>query len=483
MTTRLDRRSSASAWGMTVSMLLSACSVGPRYTQAPSVAHEQKFLRAEPRYLGAEPVIANWWAVFGDLELSRLIGLALSQSPDVEAAAARLSKARMIARLERAGEFPKLSATAAALRSNASLNSGGSSSSSGPGSGGLDFYFTGFDASWELDFFGKSRSMLKAARARDEIADAEIENVRVSLAAEVGRKYIELRAHQLDLALLQRICELEHAALDLVGQRRARGVASELDLERARSRAETAAALAIPVRQELQESLDGIAVLTGEAPGTLDAELAQPRPLPELPDRVDTGDVAAMLRRRPDIRAAEREIAARTAMVDVRTAELFPSASLLGSIGYGSNSIGGLVNDASSIYLAAPVLRWDFLDFGANRARLGQSMADRDESVAIYKGVVLRALQDAESSLSRFGAQRSATFSLERIKSSADRETELALQRRRAGTLSELGLLDAKREQLDAERNLLESRAILAERFIGLQKSLGLGWQRDGSSN
>jgi len=463
---------------------VAACAVGPKYEGPPLVAHADHLVR------GGEEVTApvnppvhpagNWWESLGDPELERLIKLALADSPDIDAAEARLRKARSVARQQRAAQLPKISADALALRSNASLSSSDSSSGSGNGSssGDLEFYNLGFDASWEIDFFGGSRSSRRAAGAQVEASRAELEDLHVSLAAEVGRVYVGVRGQQQRLGLLQHSADMEREILGLTEQRRSRGVASDFDVERTRAQYENTRALLIPLQQGIQEALDGLAVLTGRAPGTLDEELTQAQPLPQLPASVDVDDPADILRRRPDIRAAERRLAARTSIVGRRTADLFPKVSLLGSVGFGGNSTSQLFSDDSLIWLVAPVLRWTFLDFGGNKARLNEAEADRDEAIASYKSTVLGALQDAETSLSRFGNRRQSVVTLQRVKSSADRAAELAQQRRNAGALSQIDFLDTERTRVSAEQDLAQSQTELVQSFIALQKSLGLGWER-----
>ncbi len=471
-------------------VFLSACTVGSPYRPPPAVAHEARFARADsvsPRVEspGVEsPGVAtpgvetpgvsqasSWWRSLADAELERLITRALAQSPDIDAGLARLQKARMTLREAGAAELPKFSAAGSALRSDANLSTT---------TRGLQFYFAGFDASWEVDLFGRARSGRAAAAAQSDAMEAELSNLEVSLAAEVARTYVELRANQALLDLVHRSLDTEQRMFDLTLQRRAQGAASDLEVERLRTLVESTRGMAIPAEQGIEQSMDALAVLTGSPPGTLDAELAAPTPLPDLPASVSIGDPAEMLRRRPDVRAAERQIAARTALRQVRVAELFPQVNLLGSIGYGSNSLGGLFHDASLIFFAAPVLQWNFLDFGASRARVGEAAADVDEALALYRKAVLGALQDAEDSLSRFGHARQTVMSLEHVRDSAERAAQLAAQRRTAGALSVIDQLDTERTRLTAEEDLLRSRAALVEEFIGLQKSLGLGWERGG---
>ncbi len=345
----------------------------------------------------------------------------------------------------------------------------------GAGGGSLNLYNAGFDATWELDLFGGVRRAEESARAQTESVQAALEDARVSLAAEVARVYVGLREQQAQKAIAERSAEIEARMVDISSQRRDRGVESDLDLERLRAQLEQTRAALVPIRGQIEESLDRLAVLTGREPGTLDAELSPAAAPPELPIDIAVGDPAQMLRRRPDVREAERRLAAQNAVIGQRTADLFPKLNLIGVIGWGATDLNHLFDSTTS--LAAPMLQWNALDFGRTRARIAQATAGRDEAAAQYETTVLNALQDAETSLSRLGHAREDVMVLARVKASADRAAALTEQRQRAGVASVADVLDTERTRQSAEQNLESARAQLTLAYVSLQKSLGLGWE------
>ena len=230
------------------------------------------------------------------------------------------------------------------------------------------------------------------------------------------------------------------------------------------------------VSAQVEQSLDRIAVLIGREPGFVDADLARAAPLPLVPARVPVDDPAAMLRRRPDVRAAERQIAAATARIGATTAQLFPSVSLLGFIGLGAPSLGDLkLDDYTAI--GTPMLRWNFLNFGRGRAQIRQAEAGRDETLAQYQQTVLQALQDAESALATFRGKRGALGERIAGERSATQAAALVRQRYARGAASLIDLLDSQRQLNSARQQLTQSRADLANGYVAIAKSLGLGWR------
>jgi NodT family efflux transporter outer membrane factor (OMF) lipoprotein len=297
----------------------------------------------------------------------------------------------------------------------------------------------------------------------------------------VVQAYVGLRDEQQRLALATQSAALEQQMLTLTDQRRASGAASEADVERLRTQLESTRGTAIPLQAQVEASLDQIAVLTGQEPGSLDTELAAPAPLPDVPARVAIGDPASLLRRRPDIRKAERMLAANNAQIGQQIANYFPKVNLLGNVGFASTDIGSLFNGSNFTPVVAPILQWNILDFGRTAAKVDQAKAGRDEASAKYQAAVLAALQDAEGSLSRYGRQRDSVISLEGIKASADRSLTLVQQRYGRGAASLIDLLDAERTRMSADANLIAGRAQLVVDFAALQKSLGLGWSTASS--
>ena len=456
---------------------LAGCVVGPSYSGPPDVAggNVHAFRRADATAVSSEPV-ARWWAALRDPELDHLVQAALASSPTVAAAEARLRQARAQLRGQRANGLPNSDASAAYLRTRNLTSLLGSGSTSSSSSGALNFYALGFDATWELDLFGGNVRAVQAAAAVAQSSQARLAAVRVSLSAEVGQAYVQLRDAQQRLRLTQRNIDVEARILALYELRRAGGTASDLDVARLTNQLDTTRATLAPLRAAVVEQLDRLAVLVGCAPGALDAELSAPAPVPPPPARVVVGDPVALLQRRPDIVAAERTLAARTASVGQSIAATFPKVNLLGEIGFAALNPETLVSGAGFSYLVAPVLQWDPWDFGRNQARIGAARAARDEAEADYRSTVLSALEDAEDSLARYAEQRNAVTDLARAQASAEQVYALTEIRLRGGTADTTDVLDADTRRIQAELDYSRALAELTDDYVALQKSLGLGW-------
>jgi len=298
----------------------------------------------------------------------------------------------------------------------------------------------------------------------------------VSLTAEVGQAYVNLRDRQQRIVLARQAAERQRAMLKLTEQREAAGTASALDVERLRGLVEQSDAAILPLTAERDAYLNALAVLAGEAPGALDALLGEVRAVPLPPAEVAVGDPAALLQRRPDVRAAERQLASATAKIGVAEAAKFPRLSFMGLIGIGGSKPGDLFDLGNISAIAAPQLSWNFLDFGRNAARVGQAEGARDEAAAQYRGAVLGALRDAEDSLSRYAARRLTVASAARSLATADRSARLMRQRFDAGTATLIDVLDAERQRVSAEQALSQATAAMTADYVALQKALGLGW-------
>ncbi len=477
--------------------LVSGCTMGPDYKgppASPGSTPAAGFVRAEPDFVTAEPHVAEWWTAFNDATLNDIERRALSSSPSVAVAQARLRQARATLRLDRANRTPALGAQGMYVHAelpNLDLgslsgegsgggNSGGSANAGAPDLGSLDFFNLGFDASWEIDLFGGSRRTVEASRASVEAAQANVADAQVQLTADIAQAYVNLRDRQAQLALSQRTAALQQQMLGLVQQRRSRGASSDLDVERLQTQLRATQAQAVPIEAEIVALKNALAVLAGDRPGALDTVLDPPSPVPLPPAQIAIGDPEQMLKRRPDIRAAERNLAASTAQIGVAEASRFPRISLMGMIGLGGTSPSDLVDLDNLTALAMPRLQWQFLDFGRGKARVGQAEGRRDEAEAQYRQAVLGALRDAEDALARFGSRRRAIASLEQVRASAQRASELMQQRQRAGTATLIDALDAERQRVVAEQNVATAVAALTNDFVALQKALGLGWSDAG---
>lgn len=472
---------------------LAGCVVGPNYAGPPTVATGAEG-GAPFRRIGDLPVQplaadAAWWQAFSDPMLDGLIDQALKTSPSIAIAEARLRRSRAMVRQNEANLLPSAGVSASYLRyrlplsglgdiseaiGNTDGTQGEAASLPDDASGGL--WSAGFDATWEIDLFGGRRRQRDSSRAQAEAAEAQLADAQVSLAAEVSQAYIDLRDHQQSLILSQRSSALEQRSLALTEQQFRQGAASREDVERLRTQYTQTKSQETPLSAQVEQSLNRIAVLIGREPGFVDADLAKPAPVPNVPVRVPVDDPATMLRRRPDVRAAERQIAASSAQIGVSTAQLFPTVSLLGLIGLGGPSLGDLSLDNFTA-VGSPMLRWNFLNFGRVRAQIRQAEAGRDEALAQYQQSVLQALQDAEDSLAQFRGQRGALQSRIVGARAAAVAAEMVRQRQARGAASLIDLLDSERQRVSAEQQLAQANAQLANGYVAVAKSMGLGWR------
>jgi NodT family efflux transporter outer membrane factor (OMF) lipoprotein len=479
-------------------LLLGGCTVGPDYHGPPVlVADTRPFARAAVVSVNAAPGLAQWWTVLNDPELDRLETAALANSPDIAVAMARVRESRATLRAREADLRPSSSASAIYLRAHTGTGflsnlTGGSSSAAaqsgaagesgvaaeqGSSSSDFNFYDVGFDASWEIDLFGGKRRAAEAAAADAGARVADLADAQVTLTAEVARSYVSLRDLQHRTALEQASARLQQQMLALGQQRATAGTISDLDVERLRGQVQQTLADLVPLQAQIDAQRNELAVLTGRLPGDVDAELAAAIPVPLPPATVSIGDPAAMIRRRPDIRAAERQIASSNATVGQHVADYFPKLQLLGDIGFSSDDIGRLFTGPSFSALALPVLSWKPFDFGRTEAAVDEARAGRDEAVANYRSTVLKALQDAETSLSDYGYQRRNLAGLQQVYDSANRAAGLARQRYQAGTIALTDVLDTERQRYQAEEALAQGEGEMTADYVALQKSLGLGWQ------
>ena len=471
---------------LALALLLAACTVGPDYAGPPATPSDATpgaaFVRARDPAFQPAPGLANWWQTMGDPTLDGLIRDALAHNPDIDVAQARIREALGQLRARQADRLPSVSASglyAHAELPGGLLGGGEDGESGGEGGGGtsaLNLYNLGLNASWEIDLFGGSRRQLEQARATLGARQADLADVQVSLSAQVAQAYINLRDAQARLRLNDQSIALQAQMLDLTRQRFDAGTASALDVERLQGELDSTKAQTQPLHADVDAYLDQLAVLTGRAPGTLDRQLAAQAPIPLPPAQVPIGDPAALIAHRPDIRAAERTLAGSSAAIGVAEAQRLPRLSFMGILGLGGTKPGDMFDVDNLTALAAPQLSWSFLDFGRGAANVRQAEARRDQAEAQYRKSVLTALQDAETSLSRFGHARLQVASLARADQAAQRSANLNRQRVEAGTSALIDQLDIERQRLSAAAALSQGTAALANSYVAVQKSLGLGW-------
>jgi multidrug efflux system outer membrane protein len=445
-------------------VVLVGCAVGPNYRQpqaAPVIArnlNEQQFTSVAPP--------TNWWQQVDDPELASLEQRALAGDLDLQVALQRVLAARAVFRGAELDYAPHILLEAAYTHSKEQQPG------FGPERFDIESYSVGFDASWELDLFGRTRRAVQAARADLGAQAADLDETRVIVAAEVARNYFELRGTQRQLAVAHDNIDNQLEALRLTQVRYEAGRVTELDVDSATARLKTTEAT-LPLL-EAQEKSYGyrLAVLLGSNPGDLDAELTA------APARVWTaplpiGDVTALLRHRPDVRVAERNFAAATARVGVATADLFPRVSVTGFIGFLTGNSVQLGAAGSRAWSIAPSVSWTALDFGSAQARVRASKAEAAGAFASYRQSVLLALEDFENACLNYGKQQAR---LERVMEQADasrRAARLAEIQYREGGINFLVLLDAQRTLLQAEDAVAQAETGVNTGAVAVYNALG----------
>lgn len=480
-----------------VPLLLGGCVVGPNYSGPPELGRaspRSTFVRATPAATSDEPAAAEWWTSLQDPLLDELERRALDANPTVEAAQARLRQARASVRQERANRFPTAGTQGTAVFADLpglDLQSNQGSRTSTPtatpsadedADTSLQFYNLGLNANWEIDLAGGQMRKIEAANALVAAAVFNAADAQVQLAAEVAQTYTNLRDRQQRAAALRGGLSLQQQQLEFAKQRFQQGTVPAFSVGQANRAVQASTSDLAAVEADIETYLNALAMLAGETPGALDLLLASPRDVPLPPQTVVIGDPASLLRRRPDIRAAERNLAAATAGIGMAEAARFPKISFMGILGIGGTSIDDLADLGNISKIAVPQLQWGLLDFGRTSAAISRSRAGRDEAEAQYRQVVLSALQDAETSLARFAQQRRTVVAFSAIKQSAEQSAALMRQRYECGVISRGDLLEAERQRLLAGTNLRSAVASLTGAYIAIQKSLGLGWTEVGYS-
>ncbi len=473
---------------------LSACTVGPDYAGPPDLAGarvpDNAFARQTADTSSTAPLLADWWVALDDPILTELEQMAIGSNPGLKAAQARVAQARASVRQERANRWPTAGAQATSIQAN--LPGLDLQANNGPPQEGtendeesssLNIYNVGFSANWEIDLAGGQRRKSEATNALAAASVANAADAQVQLTAEVANAYVALRERQLRIVLLRQEIALQEETLQLAIQRFQHGTIAAFPVGQANNILQSLNADLAAAEADATIYLNALAVLVGQAPGTLDDFLAGPAPLPLPPEQVNVGDPASLIARRPDIRAAERNIAAATARIGVVEAARFPKISFMGILGIGGTSPSDVFDLGNLSAIAVPQLQWGLLDFGRTAAGIDQAEAAEIEAEAQYKGIVLGALQDAENSLSRFAQQRRTVAALAQIEQSATRSAELNRQRYEAGVISLAQLNAAERERLMAEASLQQATAALTASYIAIQKSLGLGWKNPGEES
>lgn len=450
--------------------VLSACAVGPNY-EAPETQAAEKFDRLESTYSTNESVAA-FWQNFDDETLDRLVTEALTANYDVRIALSRIEESRALRRDSKFDLAPSIQASGGYTETRVSREQ---TLAGAPRS--TEYYDAGFDAFWELDFFGRVRRGIEAADASYGATIALEHDALVVVTAEVTRTYFELRGFQQQLDVAQRNVGNQQSTLDLAQARLDAGSGTEFDTARAEAQLSSTRGTIAPLEAAVARSIHRLSVLIGREPNALRAELTPTRNLPALPGIVPVGDPAGMLRRRPDIRVAERQLAGATAGVGVAVADLFPRVTFTGSAGYVAANSGSLGDSGTDAYVLAPGISWAIFDLGHVQARIEASKARRTGALLQYEKTVLNALEETENSLVTHARARDRLVHDEAAVRASNTAADLARVRYENGASDFLQVLDAERTLLESEDRLARSRAEAATSLIAVYKALGGGWQ------
>lgn len=534
-------RRAKAVYCVAVGVVVSGCEVGPNY-QPPQVKVNAQYSEITPPAAGTTqpsqvtamaPPPGQWWTVFNDPELDRLIERAVKGNLDLQQAQSRVRQARYQEMIAGADFYPTVnvdggynhargsknviippgafgssfssgSAPASAApqgrimpldqTAGGNLNSQGGSTGgaiAGPesplGQGGLpgvttDVYQVGFDASWEIDVFGGTRRGVEAASADTAAAIEDQRSVMVSLLAEVARNYVELRGYQRQLVIAQQNLAIQQDTLELTKSKYQSGFVTDLDVVRQEDQVARTTAQIAPLEAQIDQSIHDLGILLGQDPNSLMAELSKNQPIPPVPGLVPVGIPSELLRRRPDIRRAERQIAAATARIGVATADLFPKFTITGLLGLDSTKPKNLFNYSSYYYSLVPGVSWPIFDAGRIQNNIHVQNELERQAVLAYEQTVLEALKEVEDSLATYRTEQARRLALIDSVTASRQALHLAREQYQQGVIDFLTVLDTERSLLDAENALAQSDLSVSDDLVSLYKALGGGWEMGGKS-
>lgn len=502
--------------GSAAALAASGCKVGPDY-QAPQMHPPAKFLAAstqpsttQPTTQPAEAVdLQRWWESFHDPVLDGLIAEGIRSNLDVQLAQARVLEARANLQGNVATLFPTVGSSVSYTRSQSSKSAfgsfggtgttgttgagtgtgtgaGGTGSTPGTGATGAAFalpgtrnnlYQAGFDAGWEVDIFGGTRRAIEAAQASLAAQVDARRNAMITFLSEVARNYMIVRGLQQELAIVNSNVASQKDFLDLTRAKFQAGIATDLDVARQEAQVASTESEMPTLRTQIQQGIHRLAVLLGRNPTDLEAELTPIGPLPGGPPAVPAGLPSDLLRRRPDVQQAERQLAAATANIGVATADLFPKLNLTGSFGWESLQLKSWFNASSQIWSFGPALSWRIFDAGQIWANIRVQNARQHEALIQYRQTVLQALSDVEDALVAYQQEQGRREALQRSVEANERSVSLAKQLNQAGLVDFLNVLTAEQNLFLSQDQLSQSNQAVSTDLVALYKALGGGWE------
>jgi multidrug efflux system outer membrane protein len=468
--------------GAVLLLFAAGCAVGPNY-ERPDLTVPVAWQEGGQSGIDTRATeMAQWWAAFKDPLLDSLIDRAVKSNLDLRIAEARVREERASLAATASGEWPTLDVAGSYSRNRASQNAFGFRSQ---GAVGVpvgqqleqNLFKTGFDAVWELDIFGGTRRSIEAAEATLAASIEDRHSVLVTLLGDVAKNYIDLRGLQRRLAVAQANLQAQQDTLDLTKIRFDAGLASDFDVALAEGQVKTTAAQIPTLQTALKQTAYRIDILLGTQPGASWSELAKDAPIPALPPEARVGLPVDLLRRRPDIRSAERQLAAATAQVGAATADLYPKFFLLGSIGLQSISASDWLSGPSRFWSIGPTITWPVFDAGKIRANIEIRNAQQEQALRLYEKSVLTGFEDVENALVNYGNEQTRYRSLLEATAANRRAVQLANDLYTQGLVPFLDVLVAQRTLYTSESDLAQSEAGMASNLVALYKALGGGWE------
>jgi NodT family efflux transporter outer membrane factor (OMF) lipoprotein len=453
-------------------LALAACAVGPDYVApVPPATASGPFLSTDSPAVSTAPVDAEWWHLYNDPVLDGLVADALKANTDIRVAIANIAKARAGLKGARSDELPQTTIGASPTYGRLPA------SQRAPGADRDDWTIdTGLDVAYEVDLFGRVSRNVEAAQGDVAAAQADADAVRVAVVAGTTRAYADAASAAARLAVAEHIVALLDRSLALTEKRHSAGLSTGLDTARIAALRNQRAADVPAIEAERQAALFRLATLTGRAPTDLPPIAGKRTTTLEIADPIPVGDGAALLARRPDVRAAERRLAAATARIGVATADLYPHISLGGSIGSTGNSLGDIFGAGPLRWLLGPLISWSFPNQSAARAKIAGARADTQAALARFDGTVLTALRETETALSTYAHDLERRKALKAAFDEAEKAATITRAQQREGAVNSLDLLDAERTFADAQAALAQADARIADDQIDLFKALGGGW-------
>ncbi|MFZ2447863.1 MAG: efflux transporter outer membrane subunit [Syntrophobacteraceae bacterium] len=469
-------------------LALSGCMVGPNYFK-PKVPAPQQWVGAAGKGVSADvPAdVTHWWTLFKDPMLDALVDQAVKANKDLKIAAARIREARAQRTVAAAGLFPTLDATALYTHSRASDNASTSPLPPGlfPDTGGetgvftegQDLFQAGFDANWEIDIFGRVRRSVEAATADVSASEESYRDTLITLLSEVAVNYMTVRGSQLRLDIALRNIAAQEQTLELTRARFEAGLSSELDVAQASAQHAATESQVPSFETSMRQAMYRLATLLGSSPGEMVEKLSKVEPVPGIPPAVPVGLPSDLLRRRPDVRQAERQLAAATARIGVATADLFPRLSLTGSLGQSAINLSDIALGSSTFWSIGPTLRWNIFNAGSTRATIEAQKARTEQALGTYEKIVLTSLQDVESALVAYSKEQTRRDALAAAVRSNERAYEISSELYAKGLVDFLRVLESQRSLYVTQDQFALSDQNVSSNLVALYKALGGGWE------